>query len=100
MQDERFPKVLTQQRPMPWAPGAHVWVVRRLQDVLIPCELVGQPTLEMKQAHIEAQFRRPFADCKDDVADWEWDLVAVRPLAPASDVFLVERAYVFPYREL
>jgi hypothetical protein len=100
MQDERFPKVLTQQRPMPWAPGAQVWVVRRLQDELVPCELVGQPTLEMKQAHIEELFRRPFADCKDDVADWEWDLVAVRPLAPASDVFLVERAYVFPYREL
>lgn len=97
--NERFPKELTPCRPVPFTPGMHVWVLLNLAEVIIRCEVVGEPTLAMKKKHVKERFKRPFNECLDSIDDWDWDLVAVRQ-SISSDIFLVERAYVFPYQRL
>lgn len=83
-------------------------VIHENYNVVIPCEVVGPITEEFMKAEIEADPLGPgdYNEVKDDLTDWSWDCVIVRPLVRLKNEFdemrekmLVQRIYCFPYKE-
>lgn len=77
-------------------------------NVVVPCEIIGPITEDFMKEEIEADPIVPgdYDDVKDDLSDWAWDCIIVRPLVRLKDNFqempgtmTVQRIYCFPYRE-
>lgn len=94
---------------MGWlTPGDKVLAVIRDFDAVIPCEIIGPISEEFLKAEKEADEMCPFAyeEIKEDMWDWDWDKVIVRPLVRLADEhksmpeqMLAQRVDIFPYRE-
>ncbi len=78
------------------------------ESFLIPCEIIGPVTKKLlwENAKLEG-FYNSYQDMVQDMWDWDWDVIAVRPLieyetssgSTPRQFLLVNRVYVFPYRE-
>lgn len=94
---------------MDWLkPGDKVLAVIRDFDAVIPCEVVGPITEEFLKAEMEADKMRlsSYEEIKEEMWDWDWDKVIVRPLVRLGDEYKsmpeqmsVQRIDIFPYRE-
>ena len=77
-------------------------------NVVVPCEIIGPITEDFMKEKIESNPAAP-GDCeeiKDDLSDWAWDCIIVRPLVRLKNTFqempetmTVQRIYCFPYKE-
>lgn len=94
---------------MDWLkPGDKVLAVIRDFDAVVPCEVVGPITEEFLKAEMEADkmCHSSYEEIKEEMWDWDWDKVIVRPLVRLGDKFKsmseqmsVQRIDIFPYRE-
>lgn len=94
---------------MEWPkPGDMVWAVIREFDAVVPCEVVGSITEDFLKTSIETDIlcSTNHNAVKEDMLDWDWDKVIVRPLVRLENEFdemlekmLVPRIYCFPYRK-
>ena len=77
-------------------------------NVVVPCEIIGPITEDFMKEKIESNPAAP-GDCeeiKDDLSDWAWNCIIVRPLVRLKNTFqemtetmMVQRIYCFPYKE-
>ncbi len=90
-------------------PGIKVLaIIRGGFNVVVPCEIVGPITEEFLKAHIEndALCPMPYDELKEEMWDWDWDCVIVRPLVRIANEYdtipelaLAQRVDIFPYKE-
>jgi ribonuclease J len=83
-------------------------IIRCGFDVVVPCEIVGPITEEFLKSQTEADALCPLSydEIKEDMWDWDWDCVVVRPLVRLANEYdtipelaLVHRVDIFPYKE-
>lgn len=89
-------------------PGEKVLaIIRDGFDVVVPCEIVGPITEEFLKAQTEADALCPFSyeERKENMRDWDWDRIIVRPLIRLANEYdtipeltLVQRVDIFPYQ--
>lgn len=97
------------QKPCKFKPGEKALAVHITESALIPCEIIGPVTKELlwENAKLEG-FYNSYEDMVQDMWDWDWDVVAVRPLIEYKPLLgesprpflLVNRVHLFPYKEL
>ena len=97
------------QKPCKFKPGEKALAVHITESALIPCEIIGPVTKELlwENAKLEG-FYNSYEDMAQDMWDWDWDVVAVRPLIEYKPLLgesprpflLVNRVHLFPYKEL
>lgn len=83
-------------------------IIREGFNVVVPCEIVGPITEDFLKAHIEADDLCPMSydEVKENMWDWNWDCVVVRPLVRLANEYdtipeltFVHRIDIFPYKE-
>lgn len=96
------------QNIAPYSPGDRVLVI--IDDLLVPSIVVGPLTNDYLRKEYEKDDSIPkdsFEDYLDQMWDWDWDKIIVRPLikikTPLGEISSetpVQRLNVFPYRDL
>ena len=96
------------QKPCKFKPGEKALAVHITESALIPCEIIGPVTKELlwENAKLEG-FYNSYEDMVQDMWDWDWDVVAVRPLIEYKPLLcetprpflLISRVHLFPYKE-
>ncbi len=86
-------------------------VLAVIDDVLVPCEVVGPLTADFLRKEYINEFgsliEKDFQEYKSELWDWDWDKVVVRPLVKIKTEYgeiasetAVQRIYIFPYKTL
>lgn len=96
------------QNITPYSPGDRVLAI--IDDLLVPSIVVGPLTNDYLRKEYEKDDSIPkdsFEDYLDQMWDWDWDKIIVRPLikikTPLGEISSetpVQRLNVFPYRDL
>ena len=96
------------QQDCGYAPGQRILAI--IDDVLVPCEVVGPLTPDfLKKEFEQDDFRDdiPFEEYLKQLWDWDWDKVVVRPLVKIETKYgeiatdtTAQRIYLFPYYSL
>lgn len=82
-------------------------IIREGFNVVVPCEIVGPITEDFLKAEIDSDELWPFTydEQKDNMSDWNWDLIIVRPLVRLADEYhsipeaiSVSRVDIFPHQ--
>ena len=86
-------------------------VLANIDDVLVPCEVVGPLTEDFLRKEYINEFgalkEEDSQEYKSELWDWDWDKVVVRPLVKINTEYgeissetAVQRIYIFPYKTL
>lgn len=76
-------------------------------NVVVPCEIIGPITEDFMKEKIESNPAAPgdYEEIKDNLSDWTWDCIIVRPLVRLKNTFqempetiTVQRIYCFSYK--
>lgn len=91
-----------------YTPGQRVLAV--IDDVLVPCEIVGPLTVDFLRKDFNKfgpRSEKDFQEYKSELWDWDWDKVVVRPLVKIKNEFIeissettAQRIYILPYKTL